>query len=206
VVPDLTPMLAERGQPTGSLDRWAAEWKLDGWRCTAAVRDGRVTVRTRRGHDITDRLPGVEALTGMGREVLLDGELVAGAGRASDFYALAPRLAGRSHRPAAPLSFWAFDLLWLDGELLTGRPYVERREALESLTLAGPWGVVPRYPGGDVADLLAACVEHDVEGVVLKRLGSRYYPGERRRCWMKVKAPGWAAVHAQRRRPPLVGY
>jgi hypothetical protein len=67
--------------------------------------------------------------------------------------------------------------------------------------LTGGCGVVPPYPAGDVVDLLAACVEHDVEGVMLKQLGSRYYPGERRRCWLKVKAPAWAPVHAQRRRP-----
>jgi ATP-dependent DNA ligase len=65
----------------------------------------------------------------------------------------------------------------------------------------GPCGVVPRYAANDVTDLLTASVAHDVEGVVLKRLGYRYYPGERRRCWRKVKAPGWAAVHGQRRRP-----
>jgi bifunctional non-homologous end joining protein LigD len=145
-------------------------------------------------------IPGIEALAVSGR-VLLDGELVAGAGRASDFYALAPRLAGAPRRSAAPVSFWAFDLLWLDGDLLIDRPYAERRQALEHLHLAGPCRVVPRYPGADAADLLGACMDNDVEGIVLKRLASRYRPGERSRFWRKVKAPGWAAVHAQRRRP-----
>jgi hypothetical protein len=122
-------MLAERGIPAGSLDRWAVEPKLDGWRATVLVDDDKVVVRTRRGHAITETIPGIEALADGGRRFLLDGELGANAGRASDFYALLPR--GR--RATAPLSFWAFDLLWLDGDLLIDRPYADRRGALEEL-------------------------------------------------------------------------
>jgi bifunctional non-homologous end joining protein LigD len=199
---DLVPMLAERGLPTGSLDRWAVEPKLDGWRATVLVDDGKVVVRTRRGHAITEMIGGLDTLATGGHRFLFDGELVAGAGRASDFYALAPRLAGTPRRrPTAPLSFWAFDLLWLDGDLLIDEPYADRRAALEAFDLTGPCAVLPRFEGTDAADLLAACVDHDVEGIVLKRLGSPYHPGERSREWRKVRAPGWTAVHAQRRRP-----
>jgi hypothetical protein len=78
---DLVPLLAERGLPPGSLRRWAVEPKLDGWRATVLVDDGRAVVRTRRGHAITEMLSGLDALAGPGRRFLLDGELVAGAGR-----------------------------------------------------------------------------------------------------------------------------
>jgi hypothetical protein len=53
-------MLAERGLPTGSLDRWAVEPKLDGWRVTVLAADGRVVVRTRRGHTITEMIAGLD--------------------------------------------------------------------------------------------------------------------------------------------------
>lgn len=163
---------------------------------------GGVCVRTRRGHAITDSVPGIGALAGLGRRVVLDGELVAGAGTASDFYGLLRRLVGRRQvGPAAAVSFWAFDLLWIDDDPLLDRPYLERRERLEALALGGPCGVLPRYPGTDAADLLEACRTHDVEGIVLKRLRSIYRPGERTRHWRKIKAPGWGAIHAQRRRP-----
>lgn len=194
-------MLADRGLPAGSLDAWSAEPKLDGWRVTIRVADGHVLVRTRHGHTITEALPGIDALAQAGEDLLLDGELVAGAGRASDFYALAPRLAGRARRPGAPLSFWAFDLLYAHGELLTGLPYAARRARLEALVLAEPCHILPRWPGTDAADLLDACAHLDVEGVVLKRLRSVYHPGVRSRHWRKVKSPGWATQHAQRRRP-----
>ena len=198
-------MLAERGVPRGDLASWAAEPKLDGWRAIVVVDpslpDG-ISVRTRRGHAITSAVPGIATLAALDHRVVLDGELVAGAGTAADFYGLLPHMVGRRHPgPPAPVSFWSFDLLWIDGEPLLDRPYVERRQRLEELRLTGPCGVLPRFPGPDAADLLAACAAHDVEGIVLKRLRSIYRPGERTRHWRKLKTPDWSAVHRPRRGP-----
>jgi hypothetical protein len=49
-------------------------------------------------------------------------------------------------RPGATLCFWAFDLVWLDGDLLIHVPYADRRAALEELDLAGPCAVLPPLP------------------------------------------------------------
>jgi bifunctional non-homologous end joining protein LigD len=198
-------MLADPGLPRGDLNGWAAEPKLDGWRAIVVVDQALpagVSVRTRRGHAITTAVPGIEALAGLGRRVVLDGELVAGAGTAADFYGLLPHLVGRRQAgPPAAVSFWSFDLLWIDDEPLLHRSYVERRQLLEQLALPGPCGVLPRFPGTDAPDLLAACQAHDVEGIVLKRLRSIYRPGERTRHWRKVKTPDWATNHRSRRGP-----
>jgi bifunctional non-homologous end joining protein LigD len=205
MIPELAPMLADRGLPRGDLAGWAAEPKLDGWRVIVTVDPGLpcgVAVRTRRGHSITDQVPGIAGLATGGRRMVLDGELVAGAGTAADFYGLLPHLVRRHHpAPAAPISLWAFDLLWIDDEALVERPYLERRQRLEDLELAGPCRVLPRYPGPDAADLLGACGDHDVEGIVHKRLRSIYRPGERSRHWRKLKTPDWAAHHRPRRGP-----
>jgi hypothetical protein len=131
VLADLEPRLADRGLPRGPLSGWAAEPNLDGWRVLVTVDPdlpGGVVVRTRRGHPITDRLPGIDALGGLGRRVVLDGELVAGTGTASDFYGLLSRIARRRRdAPAGPVSIWAFDVLCLDDEPLLAAPYLERR-------------------------------------------------------------------------------
>lgn len=204
MVPDLAPMLADRGLPRGDLAGWAAEPKLDGWRVIVTVDGARpagVTVRTRRGHAITAHVPGIGALAGLSRRLVLDGELVAGAGTATDLYGLLPHLVRRYHPgPAAPVSFWAFDLLWIDDEPLLDRPY-ERRQRLDHLDLAGPCRVLPRFSGTDAPDLLAACAAHDVEGIILKRLRSIYRPGERTRHWRKLKTAEWPTVHRPRRGP-----
>jgi ATP dependent DNA ligase domain len=87
---------------------------------------------------------------GCGRDGVLDGEVVAfdEAGRPS-FEALQGRMAGRAgRRRGAAVTYLVFDLLWLDGRLLTGLPYAERRDLLEELALAGPaWRTVGSFAG-----------------------------------------------------------
>ena len=99
-----------------------------------------------------------------------------------------------------PVVFAAFDLLWVDGNDITGCSYLERRQPLEGLNLPRELvQVVPRYPGRDAGLLLAACEEQGLEGLVLKRLASRYRPGVRSSDWRKLKCAGWAE-HLERRR------
>jgi bifunctional non-homologous end joining protein LigD len=189
-------MLATSGRPVGGVDGWMVEPKLDGWRSIVTVHAGCLDVRTRNGRDITDCVPELEPLTA-GSDLVLDGELIVGAGRLSDFYRLAGRLAGKPTAGSEAVVLVAFDLLWLGGEQLTARPYWDRRARLESLELA-PVQVVPSYDAATADDLLAACGEQGMEGVVLKRAGSVYRPGKRSGDWRKVKCEGWRE-HLERR-------
>lgn len=194
-------MLAATGIPEGPLTGWIVEPKMDGWRVGISVAGGRLAVRSRPGRDITDSVPELAGLAGCGVDVALDGELVAGAGRMTDFYGLSVTLAASpGRRRREQLRFLVFDLLWLDGVDLTGRSYGERRAVLEALGLdPAVASVVPTYPGPDVHHVVAACADHDLEGVVLKRRASTYRPGRRSPDWRKVKCPAWAG-HAERRR------
>jgi bifunctional non-homologous end joining protein LigD len=70
---------------------------------------------------------------------------------------------------------------------MMGRPYEERREALDAMGLEGPAWQTPRYHGGQGAALLEASAGQGLEGVVAKRLDSRYAPGQRSSAWIKVK-------------------
>jgi len=158
----------------------------------------KVVVRTRNGRNLSANIPGLPAMADLA--VVLDGELVARSGRASDFYSLGPLLA-TTRRHTVAVTFCAFDLLWLEGELLIDDSYEQRRLRLEKVELPSEIGVVPRFEGDDAADLLRACEANGVEGVVLKRLASRYSPGKRSREWRKVKVSTWRIEHLERRRP-----
>jgi bifunctional non-homologous end joining protein LigD len=199
------PMLAETRAPLPLRGEWVLEPKFDGWRAIVAVEDC-VRVWTRNGHELTERLPELEPLASVldGRQAVLDGELVAGQGRATDFYGLLPRIAAKTRR--VPLTFVAFDVLAIDGEALIERPYSDRRGFLEALALYDTaWCTAPQLHG-HVVDVLSACREHDVEGIVAKRVDSPYRPGERSRDWLKVKTVEWRSWHAPRRHeqvPPL---
>jgi bifunctional non-homologous end joining protein LigD len=100
----------------------------------------------------------------------------------------------RRTRAAVPATYLVFDVLFLDGRDTTDLPYDERRALLESLELSGPsWQVPPSFPGGGQA-VLDAARGSGLEGVVAKRLDSRYEPGRRSDCWTKVKVTRTQAV------------
>jgi bifunctional non-homologous end joining protein LigD len=179
-------------QPPKEGAEWAFEPKLDGWRALVYVDDG-VRVRTRSGRDISDRVD-LQGLAASGRRFVLDGELVADAGRAGDFYRLGPNL-----RAARDVTFVTFDLLVLGDENICAWPYRDRRRTLERLELLGPgFCTVPALTGPPRA-MLEACAELDVEGVVAKRVDSPYRPGVRSGDWLKLKTIEWKRGHAPRR-------
>ena len=66
---------------------------------------------------------------------------------------------------AVPVVFVAFDLLWLDGLDLSGRPLWERREALERLQLGGWWQLTPRLGLTVGSEHVAVCDDDGLEGL-----------------------------------------
>lgn len=205
-LPHYKPMLASTGAIRGEAEEWAFEPKLDGWRAIVSVAAGRLTVRTRNGHDVTASVPELRPLEDVlaDRSVVLDGELVAHDGNPHSFYRLSGRMAAKRPEAVAaamartPASFAAFDVLWLNGDV-TALPYRQRRGLLESLNLAGPaWCTVSAFPGAG-AEVFAACTDLGLEGLMAKRLDSRYEPGARSKFWIKAKCGDWFQNHAQHR-------
>lgn len=174
--------------------QWAAELKWDGMRALAYLSGGQMRLRSRAGHDVTPAYPELAGLAaaGNGRQMILDGEIVAlGGGIRPSFSDLQRRIHVR--QPAAallaavPVTYLAFDLLALSGRRLLASPYEQRRELLESLGLRQlpAVDVPPGFPGDGPA-VLAVSRQHGLEGIVLKRLGSPYVPG-RSALWLKIK-------------------
>jgi bifunctional non-homologous end joining protein LigD len=208
------PMLATAG-PVPHGPGWAFEFKWDGVRAIAGASGGAVRLTSRLGNDVTAGYPelaGIGALTG-GRPVLLDGEIVAldGAGR-PNFGLLQDRMHVRHPSPELrgriPVSFYAFDLLQLDGESLLAAPYDERRSRLAELGAVGPVLVPPSFTDVDGDQLLEVARGHGLEGVVAKRRAGRYEVGRRSAGWVKtalshtqeVLVGGWTVGEGRRSR------
>jgi bifunctional non-homologous end joining protein LigD len=195
----LRPMLATSGQLPGSDAGWAYEMKWDGLRAICYIAGG-VRLESRTGRDITHAYP---ELHGLGRalgaagasEAVLDGELVAfGDEDWPSFEAMQQRMnissaaEARTLSAEVPVSYLAFDLLSLNGHALLDLPYSERRALLDQLGLDGSnWQTPPAFTEHSGADVQAASREQHLEGVVAKRLASRYEPGKRSASWIKVK-------------------
>jgi bifunctional non-homologous end joining protein LigD len=189
-------MLATRAETVPTGPGWAYEVKWDGIRALLLVRDGVLHITSRLGNDLSDRYPELAGLVAAvaGHDVLLDGEIVAfdAAGRPS-FQQLQRRMHVQSPTmidrfvAEVPVVLMAFELLWRDGEDLTGLAYPERRAALEALGLDDRSWQTPPVAWSDGPAMFAASRELGLEGVVAKRLDSRYESGRRSRAWLKVK-------------------
>ena len=188
----MRPMLATRGSHVPSGDGWTHEVKWDGIRLLADVTD-RVRLWTRNENDATIAWPEVESAA-PGRDLLVDGEVIALNDRGlPDFGVLQDRMhvrrASTAERKAQqlPATFMAFDLLRLDGRDLHRLPLDERRALLTGLVddgvVAGTWQVPAAYDDG--AMLLEATDQQGLEGIVSKRLASRYEFGQRSPHWLK---------------------
>src|SRR3954471_2657803 len=157
---------------------WVLERKLDGVRCLAFVRKGRVKLLSRTRKPLRYG-PVAEALEGRDEDVIHDGERVAvdAKGEPLGFQAL---------QRGGPPVLWAFDLLWRGKEDLRGRPLAERHAELK--TIVGPGGHVALseiLKGSSRKAYERAC-RSGWEGIIAKRADSPYRAG-RSRDWLKLK-------------------
>ncbi len=206
----LKPMLAKRGALPSDQPAWAFEVGWDGERALARSQPGRFQLLDARGVEITATFPELRPLNrALGsREALLDGEVVAldGDGR-PDRDALRARLAlegetaVRRAAEGAPVTYVAFDLLWLDGHSLLDLPYARRRERLRELGLNGPRWRTPEHFAGEGDALLAAAAHQGLRHIVAKRLDSAYAPGRRNGDWLAIDVP--AAARGRRARSQI---
>ncbi len=179
------PMLATLvAHPPADDADWLFELKYDGFRALAGLAAGRVALWSRNRLDLAERFGGVARALARLRvpEAVLDGEIVALDARG------APRFQYLQKGHDASAVLVVFDLLWLDGQDLRGRPLEERRERLERLLAGAPPEIRPaeRLPG-PAERALRTAAGRGYEGIIAKRRGSRYEP-VRSRAWLKLKA------------------
>jgi bifunctional non-homologous end joining protein LigD len=193
----LAPSAAVR-PPTG--DDWLHEPKWDGFRFQIIKDGSQVRFYSRHGAEYTDRLPGMAEAFGKlpTQSAILDGELVLIDPRgAAHFYRLMAQM--RTSSPdESQLMFMAFDLLHQDGVDLRGLPLTERKRDLHRLCAKSKVPFlreVQTFPNGML--LFEHCSKFGFEGVVSKRLASRYSSGPSRN-WVKTKCPDWKRINAER--------
>jgi bifunctional non-homologous end joining protein LigD len=191
------PMLAMAGELPKKDTGWAYEFKWDGVRALVYVDGGRVRAFTRNDKSLLSTFPELRDIgRHLGsRSAILDGEIVAlDKDNRPNFSTLSRRLHVTSKseieklKTSTPASFFAFDLLFLEGRSIVELPYDERRAALESLKLQGEsFATPPSITNTAGSTVLEIARDRGLEGVVIKRRRSRYSPGSRSGDWIKVK-------------------
>lgn len=189
------PMHAEIGDRPFNRAGWLWEPKLDGYRAIAFIDERGARLQSRRGLDLTPAFPrlAAELARQQVRGMILDGELVAfDAGGRPSFNALQNRVQLKGEREIAaadaksPAIYFCFDLLYFAGIDLRDCTYRDRRRYLAQCLLPSPL-VQLVHASEDGLALHAAALASGFEGVIGKRLDSKYETGKRSRAWLKVK-------------------
>jgi bifunctional non-homologous end joining protein LigD len=189
-MPDfVAPQLCTPVDRPPSGEGWCHEIKFDGYRVQLRVEDGDAALKTRKGLDWTDKFGAIAKEGSALPDVLVDGEIVAlDHNGVPDFSALQAAL---SDGKTDSLIFYAFDLLFADGEDLRQLPLEARKARLKELlqdraeSKAKLIRYVEHFESGGDAVLQSAC-KLSLEGIVSKKLSAPYRSG-RSEDWTKAK-------------------
>jgi DNA ligase D-like protein (predicted ligase) len=169
--------------------------KWDGIRALISLEDGQMKIRTRNQHDVTEQFPEllIPDKAFRANTALFDAEIVCldKSGRPS-FKTVISRMQARGETniqrmaKTNPVNCYVFDCLYLDGRPLVNEPLLRRKEWLkDAIKHETPYRVSEYIEDGE--SLFAAAKEHSLEGIMAKIRDSKYYPGRRNDCWVKVK-------------------
>jgi DNA ligase D-like protein (predicted ligase) len=175
----IRPQLSQPVEKPPSGPQWLHEIKLDGYRMAARIDNGRVQLLTRTGLDWTDKYPSaIAALANLNiNTACIDGELcgVDAAGLPSFALTQAATDGGRG----TLLIYYAFDLLHLNGRVVSRLPLIERKALLEPLLVTKPGLQFNGHETGDGELILKHVGKLGFEGVVSKTIDAPYAPGNR---------------------------
>lgn len=180
-------------------DQWYFDLKIDGVRCVAAINRGKVTLTNRNGVDISYRYPEICAALiekfGTDARLILDGEAVVFGPDGKPSFKLTSKRDRQqkahiiqSLSQTMPATLVAFDILYREALDLRGETYATRKSALEFVMQDTPGHprIQPNVGSSDGHKMLALVREHALEGLIAKRMKSRYQAG-RRSDWLKIK-------------------
>jgi len=183
----IAPQLATPARKPPVSGDWSYEIKFDGCRMMARIDRGDVRLFTRRGNDWTNRLPALrDAVAALPvSSAWLDGEIVVlDSNGVPDFNALQNAFDRRS---TAQITYFVFDLLWINGEDIRGLPLRARREVLRQVIGEGSDRL--RFSedfAADPASLLESARNMGLEGIIGKRADRPFRSG-RSTDWIKIK-------------------
>lgn len=199
----LMPALAERlSTPKAiieKLGKCGIEMKYDGMRLQCHKSGSRVEIYSRKLETLTPMFPDVvEAVRKLPqKELIFEGEALAYDEEKRKYFPFQQTMhRRRKHGIEAaskefPLNVFVFDILYLEGGDMTGKPYRERRGAIEGL-FKGTGILRPSESrivrkAKELGDIFKTALDEGLEGIMAKDLDAPYTAGKRKFAWIKLK-------------------
>lgn len=187
--PDFIPPQLPRlvTNPPEDEGNWMHEMKFDGYRIQTHLKNGIGSFWSRNALEWSTSFPhllhNMESLPVT--NAIFDGEVVAldKEGK-SNFQGLQNSLKSKKD---LGLTYYIFDLMYLDGKDLRSLPLMERKKLLKEVLKGAPKNIVySEHFDTDPKEFFQVSCEHQLEGIVCKNGDSPYRSG-RSDLWVKVK-------------------
>ncbi|MFU8861934.1 MAG: ATP-dependent DNA ligase [Cyclonatronaceae bacterium] len=183
-----------------NLPDYIAEEKFDGMRCQVHIEGDRAGLYSRDLNDVSASFPEVIRFFNDRKmpATVLDGELcVFRNNTIQPFQHLQKRMGlkkpSKKVLDTCPVIFIGYDVMYTGGRPVFEYPMEERRSLLAGLSSEYGINITRQYDIRDTADvekLFGQALTRGNEGLMLKRRGSPYEYGQRKKSWLKIKKPG----------------
>ena len=192
---NIKPMLiANMIEPFDDPD-YLYELKLDGERCIAYLDKAETELRNKRNIRMLPKFPELSGIHKQSKvKSILDGELIVVKSGKPDFSEVQRRSITSNQfkrnilSKQIPASFIAYDILYYKEKQVTELPLLERKSLLDNLLEEETNKLaLSRYTVGKGVSLYNLTVEQNLEGIVAKRIDSKYYFGKSTKDWVKIK-------------------
>lgn len=178
-------MLAKETEKAFDDKNWLFEIKWDGYRAITEKRENEILLYSRNGISFQQTYPiVVDQLKHVKADAVLDGEIVVLNDKGQPSFQL---LQHYSENQDHPIQYQVFDLLELNGQDTTGLSLIERKELLQKII---PENEVIKYSDHIIEkgkSFFTVSEENGLEGILAKKMDSKYYPGKRSSEWLKIK-------------------
>ena len=189
---DIRPMLLEETEEVFDNKDYLYEIKYDGIRVLVFVSKDKVVIKSRYGIDITGLFPEMRVLCKMVKgNVIFDGEIIILDNNKVSFSKLQKRIHLKNNKTIEflsktnPVVFMCFDVIYEDRDL-TNLGLLERKKILSKYEDNDVF-IKSTYVIGDGIKLFEAIKRLDMEGIVAKKIDSKYFVNERCDNWLKIK-------------------
>ena len=181
----IAPMSATLSdEPAFDDPKWLFEIKWDGYRAVAELKGKDTRLYSRNGLSYNKAYPKIyNELSKFKIDAILDGEVVVFRDGMPSFHAIQNYKSTQN----LPIQFIVFDCLQLDGKDLTKLKLIERKEILKKILPANDIIKYCDHVEEEGVALFEQATKMNLEGIIAKRMDSKYYPDKRSKEWLKIK-------------------
>ncbi|MGV3459160.1 MAG: DNA ligase D [Flavobacterium sp.] len=183
---DWLPQLATLTDEVFDNEDWVFETKYDGYRSLIRINKGKVDLVSRNNLSFNNKYkPLVKAFESIKDDVVLDGEIVVEDSKGKSHFQWLQYFADNPDR--GKLKCYVFDILYFNGFDLTGLELLQRKRILEALLPQSEEIIYSKHIIGKGAKALKEAEKAEGEGLIAKRISSKYVVNRRSKDWLKIK-------------------